>query len=51
MEVVVQELSFVLSPRFLASLQRLNVTITRARFSLFILGRLKTLMVGTALIK
>ncbi|NXG34745.1 SETX helicase, partial [Dromaius novaehollandiae] len=29
---------------FLASLQRLNVTITRARFSLFILGRLKTLM-------
>lgn len=28
---------------FLASLQRLNVTITRARFSLFILGRLKTL--------
>ncbi|NXV10131.1 SETX helicase, partial [Cettia cetti] len=35
---------FVLSPRFLASLQRLNVTITRARFSLFILGRLQTLM-------
>lgn len=31
---------------FLASLQRLNVTITRARFSLFILGRLQTLMVG-----
>uniref|UniRef100_A0A8C3PPI7 Senataxin n=1 Tax=Calidris pygmaea TaxID=425635 RepID=A0A8C3PPI7_9CHAR len=29
---------------FLASLQRLNVIITRARFSLFILGRLKTLM-------
>ncbi|KFM12755.1 putative helicase senataxin, partial [Aptenodytes forsteri] len=29
---------------FLASRQRLNVTITRARFSLFILGRLKTLM-------
>ncbi|NXJ10587.1 SETX helicase, partial [Odontophorus gujanensis] len=29
---------------FLASLQRLNVTITRARFSLFILGNLKTLM-------
>ncbi|NXG74849.1 SETX helicase, partial [Baryphthengus martii] len=29
---------------FLASLQRLNVTVTRARFSLFILGRLKTLM-------
>lgn len=29
---------------FLASLQRLNVTITRARFSLFILGRLTTLM-------
>ncbi|NXF91407.1 SETX helicase, partial [Eubucco bourcierii] len=29
---------------FLASLQRLNVTITRARFSLFILGRLETLM-------
>ncbi|NXX91896.1 SETX helicase, partial [Centropus bengalensis] len=29
---------------FLASLQRLNVTITRAKFSLFILGRLKTLM-------
>uniref|UniRef100_A0A8D0HNP0 Senataxin n=1 Tax=Sphenodon punctatus TaxID=8508 RepID=A0A8D0HNP0_SPHPU len=29
---------------FLASLQRLNVTITRARFSLFILGRLGTLM-------
>ncbi|NXN62498.1 SETX helicase, partial [Rynchops niger] len=29
---------------FLASLQRLNVTITRARYSLFILGRLKTLM-------
>ncbi|NXO37661.1 SETX helicase, partial [Locustella ochotensis] len=29
---------------FLASLQRLNVTITRARFSLFILGRLQTLM-------
>ncbi|XP_037257218.1 probable helicase senataxin isoform X1 [Falco rusticolus] len=29
---------------FLASLQRLNVTITRARFSLFIIGRLKTLM-------
>ncbi|NXA22100.1 SETX helicase, partial [Ibidorhyncha struthersii] len=29
---------------FLASLQRLNVTITRARFSLFILGKLKTLM-------
>ncbi|KAM6316446.1 putative helicase senataxin isoform 2-T2 [Podargus strigoides] len=28
---------------FLASLQRLNVTITRARFSLFILGKLKTL--------
>ncbi|NXI71268.1 SETX helicase, partial [Anseranas semipalmata] len=28
---------------FLASLQRLNVTITRARFSLFILGRLETL--------
>ncbi|NXL94083.1 SETX helicase, partial [Alectura lathami] len=28
---------------FLASLQRLNVTITRARFSLFILGRLNTL--------
>nr|XP_042710226.1 probable helicase senataxin isoform X2 [Chrysemys picta bellii] len=30
--------------RFLASLQRLNVTITRARYSLFILGRLTTLM-------
>ncbi|NXU54402.1 SETX helicase, partial [Turnix velox] len=29
---------------FLASLQRLNVTLTRARFSLFILGCLKTLM-------
>ncbi|KFQ28211.1 putative helicase senataxin, partial [Merops nubicus] len=29
---------------FLASLQRLNVTITRAKFSLFILGRLETLM-------
>ncbi|XP_043914346.1 probable helicase senataxin isoform X2 [Protopterus annectens] len=29
---------------FLASRQRLNVTITRARFSLFILGSLKTLM-------
>ncbi|KAG6938431.1 senataxin [Chelydra serpentina] len=29
---------------FLASLQRLNVTITRARYSLFILGRLTTLM-------
>ncbi|NXY44326.1 SETX helicase, partial [Ceuthmochares aereus] len=29
---------------FLASIQRLNVTITRARYSLFILGRLKTLM-------
>ncbi|NWI13047.1 SETX helicase, partial [Crypturellus soui] len=29
---------------FLASLQRLNVTITRARFSLFILGKLRTLM-------
>uniref|UniRef100_A0A8C8SNP1 Senataxin n=1 Tax=Pelusios castaneus TaxID=367368 RepID=A0A8C8SNP1_9SAUR len=29
---------------FLASLQRLNVTITRAKFSLFILGRLTTLM-------
>ncbi|XP_025067060.1 probable helicase senataxin isoform X2 [Alligator sinensis] len=29
---------------FLASLQRLNVTITRAKLSLFILGRLKTLM-------
>ncbi|XP_072792889.1 probable helicase senataxin isoform X2 [Taeniopygia guttata] len=29
---------------FLSSLQRLNVTITRARFSLFILGRLQTLM-------
>ncbi|KAM6243723.1 putative helicase senataxin isoform 2-T3 [Porphyrio hochstetteri] len=29
---------------FLASLQRLNVTITRAKYSLFILGRLKTLM-------
>ncbi|KGL99039.1 putative helicase senataxin, partial [Charadrius vociferus] len=27
---------------FLANLQRLNVTITRARYSLFILGRLKT---------
>ncbi|NWI50173.1 SETX helicase, partial [Calyptomena viridis] len=37
-------LSFVLSLRFLASLQRLNVTITRAKFSLFILGRLQTLM-------
>ncbi|NXS09970.1 SETX helicase, partial [Neodrepanis coruscans] len=37
-------LGFVLSLRFLASLQRLNVTITRARFSLFILGRLQTLM-------
>ncbi|NXF09612.1 SETX helicase, partial [Smithornis capensis] len=35
---------FVLSLRFLASLQRLNVTITRAKFSLFILGRLQTLM-------
>ncbi|NWS10094.1 SETX helicase, partial [Pachyramphus minor] len=35
---------FVSSLRFLASLQRLNVTITRARFSLFILGRLQTLM-------
>ncbi|PKU38510.1 hypothetical protein llap_11188 [Limosa lapponica baueri] len=32
---------------FLASLQRLNVTITRARFSLFILGKLKTLMLLT----
>ncbi|XP_075690814.1 putative helicase senataxin [Rhinoderma darwinii] len=29
---------------FLASRQRLNVTITRARFSLFILGSLRTLM-------
>ncbi|XP_068925401.1 probable helicase senataxin isoform X2 [Petaurus breviceps papuanus] len=29
---------------FLASLQRLNVTITRAKYSLFILGHLKTLM-------
>ncbi|XP_069603679.1 probable helicase senataxin [Ranitomeya imitator] len=29
---------------FLASRQRLNVTITRARFSLFILGNLRTLM-------
>uniref|UniRef100_H3BFG1 Senataxin n=1 Tax=Latimeria chalumnae TaxID=7897 RepID=H3BFG1_LATCH len=29
---------------FLANRQRLNVTITRARFSLFILGHLKTLM-------
>ncbi|XP_044162562.1 probable helicase senataxin [Bufo gargarizans] len=29
---------------FLASQQRLNVTITRARFSLFILGSLRTLM-------
>ncbi|NXT58208.1 SETX helicase, partial [Pluvianellus socialis] len=29
---------------FLASLQRLNVTLTRARYSLFILGRLETLM-------
>nr|XP_008123104.1 PREDICTED: LOW QUALITY PROTEIN: probable helicase senataxin [Anolis carolinensis] len=29
---------------FLRSLQRLNVTITRAKFSLFILGKLKTLM-------
>ncbi|XP_067398011.1 probable helicase senataxin [Emydura macquarii macquarii] len=29
---------------FLASLQRLNVTITRAKFSLFVLGRLTTLM-------
>ncbi|NXX74341.1 SETX helicase, partial [Urocolius indicus] len=37
-------IGFVLSLRFLASLQRLNVTITRARFSLFILGRLQTLM-------
>ncbi|NXR27653.1 SETX helicase, partial [Cinclus mexicanus] len=35
---------FVSLLRFLASLQRLNVTITRARFSLFILGRLQTLM-------
>uniref|UniRef100_A0A8C6ESK1 Probable helicase senataxin n=1 Tax=Marmota marmota marmota TaxID=9994 RepID=A0A8C6ESK1_MARMA len=32
---------------FLASLQRLNVTITRAKYSLFILGHLRTLMVGT----
>ncbi|NXK60764.1 SETX helicase, partial [Sylvietta virens] len=39
-----RSLVFVLSLRFLASLQRLNVTITRARFSLFILGRLQTLM-------
>uniref|UniRef100_A0A452UPZ7 Probable helicase senataxin n=1 Tax=Ursus maritimus TaxID=29073 RepID=A0A452UPZ7_URSMA len=31
---------------FLASLQRLNVTITRAKYSLFILGHLRTLMVG-----
>ncbi|ELV12674.1 putative helicase senataxin [Tupaia chinensis] len=30
---------------FLASLQRLNVTITRAKYSLFILGHLRTLMV------
>ncbi|XP_035117064.2 putative helicase senataxin isoform X3 [Callithrix jacchus] len=30
--------------RFLASLQRLNVTITRAKYSLFILGHLRTLM-------
>uniref|UniRef100_A0A6I8P6J3 Senataxin n=1 Tax=Ornithorhynchus anatinus TaxID=9258 RepID=A0A6I8P6J3_ORNAN len=29
---------------FLSSLQRLNVTITRAKYSLFILGHLKTLM-------
>uniref|UniRef100_A0A8C7E6K0 Senataxin n=1 Tax=Naja naja TaxID=35670 RepID=A0A8C7E6K0_NAJNA len=29
---------------FLKSLQRLNVTITRAKYSLFILGKLKTLM-------
>ncbi|XP_015277078.1 PREDICTED: probable helicase senataxin, partial [Gekko japonicus] len=29
---------------FLKSLQRLNVTITRAKYSLFILGQLKTLM-------
>ncbi|KAM6431442.1 putative helicase senataxin [Liasis olivaceus] len=29
---------------FLRSLQRLNVTITRAKYSLFILGKLKTLM-------
>ncbi|XP_057610570.1 probable helicase senataxin isoform X2 [Chionomys nivalis] len=29
---------------FLASLQRLNVTITRAKYSLFILGHLRTLM-------
>nr|XP_028571760.1 probable helicase senataxin isoform X2 [Podarcis muralis] len=29
---------------FLKSLQRLNVTLTRAKYSLFILGHLKTLM-------
>ncbi|XP_030913103.1 probable helicase senataxin [Geospiza fortis] len=40
----VQANSFKGSIGFLASLQRLNVTITRARFSLFILGRLQTLM-------
>nr|XP_028605648.1 uncharacterized protein LOC114607060 [Podarcis muralis] len=34
---------FALS-RFLKSLQRLNVTLTRAKYSLFILGHLKTLM-------
>nr|KAF6487289.1 senataxin [Rousettus aegyptiacus] len=34
---------------FLASLQRLNVTITRAKYSLFILGHLRTLMVGALL--
>lgn len=38
---------FLLLLRFLASLQRLNVTITRAKYSLFILGHLRTLMVGT----
>uniref|UniRef100_A0A670KJR7 Senataxin n=1 Tax=Podarcis muralis TaxID=64176 RepID=A0A670KJR7_PODMU len=31
---------------FLKSLQRLNVTLTRAKYSLFILGHLKTLMVS-----
>lgn len=41
------EVTFLLLHRFLASLQRLNVTITRAKYSLFILGHLRTLMVGT----
>ena len=39
---------FFLLLRFLASLQRLNVTITRAKYSLFILGHLRTLRVSMA---